>query len=73
MASVKQLEKMLSSVKNEKRLYKETNEELMRKYIAQNKVVRKRVWKLVKSVFNRFVVMAKYIGRAISKLLLKDI
>lgn len=48
--SMKQLKKKFGSVKNEKRLLKKTNEELMRNYGAQNTVVGKSMWKLMKSV-----------------------
>lgn len=69
--SVKQLEKMLSSVESEKRLLVETNEELMRKYHAQSTVVSKSVVRVLKRICTISVGMAMCIRKAIPKSFLK--
>lgn len=71
-ASLKQLEKKLSSVMEEKRLLEKTNKRLMRMYGAQNTVMG-RVGKLIKSVSTCFLGMAMCINKAPTKWVLKEI
>lgn len=72
-ASVKNLEKTVSSLEEENRLLKKTNEELTATYGGQKTVVGKSVEKLVKSVPTRFVGMAMCISRAIPKWCAREI
>lgn len=65
--SVKQLEKKMSLVESETMLLEKINEKLRRKYHEQNKVVGRRMGKLVKSVATSFVGTVKCISRPNSK------
>lgn len=65
--------KKLSTVETEKRLLEETNEKTMRKYGAQNSVVRKGVGKPIKSVPVCFVGKAMCISGVIPKCCRREI
>lgn len=65
--SAKQLEKMVCSLRNDTKFLQKTNDELLRRQVEQETIVRRRVTKLVKSVATRSVGMALCISRAISK------
>lgn len=72
VTSAKQLQKKFSLIENEKRQLVKTNDELMRKYGAQNIVVGKSVKRPAKGVPNCLVGMAVYISRALPKWCLRE-
>lgn len=66
-APLKHLEKKVSSLKVETKSIQKISEELIGKYVEQESVVRKTVWKPFEMVSTLFVGMVMYIRIAITK------
>lgn len=66
-ASMNEVERKESSLKDRNKLLQKTNQKLKRKYGHQTSIKKKTVGKLNKSVHTRFVDMAMCISRVISK------